>query len=214
MNWLAIETVFVDMDGTLLDLAFDNYFWLQLVPAHYAEQHSIEPAQAKRILAARYREVQGTLNWYCIDYWAANLGLDIKALKAEVTHRISYLPRAIEFLKAVRRRGKRLVLVTNCHQDVLAMKFAATNLDSHLDRAISSHTLRHPKESQEFWLRLQDEEPFDVDRTLLVEDSLPVLGAAREFGIAHLVAIRCPDSRAPPRTVVDYPAVDSIAELA
>ena len=34
-DWRAIDTVLLDMDGTLLDLRFDNYFWLELVPRKY-----------------------------------------------------------------------------------------------------------------------------------------------------------------------------------
>lgn len=30
--WQEVDTVLLDMDGTLLDLAFDNYFWQTLVP--------------------------------------------------------------------------------------------------------------------------------------------------------------------------------------
>lgn len=30
--WQEVDTVLLDMDGTLTDLAFDNYFWQTLVP--------------------------------------------------------------------------------------------------------------------------------------------------------------------------------------
>ncbi|HBT55971.1 MAG TPA: haloacid dehalogenase, partial [Pseudomonas sp.] len=33
LNWNAIDTVLLDMDGTLLDLHFDNHFWLEHMPA-------------------------------------------------------------------------------------------------------------------------------------------------------------------------------------
>ncbi|MCP4043692.1 MAG: haloacid dehalogenase, partial [Gammaproteobacteria bacterium] len=32
INWNSIHTVLLDMDGTLLDLHFDNQFWLEHVP--------------------------------------------------------------------------------------------------------------------------------------------------------------------------------------
>ena len=40
-DWENIETVLLDMDGTLLDLHFDNHFWLQHVPVCYAEKHGL-----------------------------------------------------------------------------------------------------------------------------------------------------------------------------
>ncbi|MDH3916294.1 MAG: haloacid dehalogenase, partial [Chromatiales bacterium] len=34
-DWSTVDTVLLDMDGTLLDLRFDNYFWQELVPSRY-----------------------------------------------------------------------------------------------------------------------------------------------------------------------------------
>src|SRR5215831_5340508 len=39
--WDLIDTVLLDLDGTLLDLAFDNYFWREVIPAAYAISNSI-----------------------------------------------------------------------------------------------------------------------------------------------------------------------------
>ena len=38
IDWNAINTVLLDMDGTILDLHFDNYFWKEYVPQKYAEK--------------------------------------------------------------------------------------------------------------------------------------------------------------------------------
>ena len=32
LDWTSIDTVLLDMDGTLLDLRFDNWFWQEHVP--------------------------------------------------------------------------------------------------------------------------------------------------------------------------------------
>ncbi|MEJ2034453.1 MAG: hypothetical protein P8Y63_15790, partial [Deltaproteobacteria bacterium] len=49
VNWGVIDTVLLDMDGTLLDKHFDDYFWLRFVPENYALKYggSIEDAQDK-----------------------------------------------------------------------------------------------------------------------------------------------------------------------
>jgi FMN phosphatase YigB (HAD superfamily) len=75
--WGDINTVFLDMDGTLLDLNFDNHFWLEHVPLRYAEARGLAPAAAKAELLERYRSREGTLEWYCVDHWSRELGLDI-----------------------------------------------------------------------------------------------------------------------------------------
>ncbi len=35
IDWDNIDTVLLDMDGTLLDLGFDNWFWQPHVPEQY-----------------------------------------------------------------------------------------------------------------------------------------------------------------------------------
>ena len=32
IDWTRIDTILLDMDGTLLDLGFDNFFWREHVP--------------------------------------------------------------------------------------------------------------------------------------------------------------------------------------
>jgi putative hydrolase of the HAD superfamily len=211
--WDHIDTVMVDMDGTLLDLAFDNFFWRELVPSRYASHRNLPEEEARQELAGRYKALEGTLEWYCIDYWSETLGLDIRALKWEHRERIQYLPKATEFLAAVRRRGKRLLLVTNAHPETLAVKVAQTGLDREVDSLISSHDYLSPKESQAFWQRFLAGEDFDPERTVLIEDSLSVLRAARTFGLKFTVAIRRPDSGQPPRQISSFPAVDGVYEL-
>ncbi len=211
--WDDVDTVMVDMDGTLLDLAFDNFFWRELVPSRYATHRNLPEDEARRELTARYEALEGSLAWYCIDYWSETLGLDIRALKWEHRHRIQYLPKATEFLEAVRRRGKRLLLVTNAHRETLAVKVAQTGLDREVDGLISSHDYLAPKQSQAFWQRFLEDEDFDPERTVLIEDSISVLKAASSFGLNFTVAIRCPDSGQPPRQISSFPSVDRVHEL-
>lgn len=211
--WDQIDTVLVDMDGTLLDLAFDNFFWLTLVPAQYAQLHDLSAAEARQQLSARFDSHAGTLAWYCTDHWSRDLKLDINALKRAHQQRIAFLPGAPEFLAAVRARGKRLWIVTNAHQETIAVKTEQTGVAGLVDKVICSHALAAPKESQEFWRALHEQQPFDPERTLLIEDSLPVLAAASAYGIRHTIAIRCPDSTQPRRVIAGYTAVDGVAQL-
>ena len=212
-DWKEVESVFLDMDGTLLDLHFDNHFWLEHIPLRYGEREGLSKEEALEALTPRFRAVEGTLAWYSLDYWSRELDMDIVELKREVEHLIRVLPHAEEFLKAVRKAGKRLVLVTNAHAPVLAMKMERTRLDAHFDAIVSSHDLGNPKETAEFWRSLQKVEPFDPKATLFADDSLPVLKAARAYGIKHLVAMRRPDSRRPARDITDFPSIETFAEL-
>jgi putative hydrolase of the HAD superfamily len=193
-DWSAIDTVLLDLDGTLLDLSFDNFLWLQRIPALYAEQNALSIADGHATLAPRFRAWRGKLEWYCIDFWSRELGLDIAALHREYAARISWLPGARDFLLRLRARGKRLVLCTNSHPVTLAIKHEQTRVLDLLDAGFSSHRFGAPKEQRQFWLGLQAEEPFDPARTLFVDDRASVLRAARDFGLGFLCAISEPDS--------------------
>jgi putative hydrolase of the HAD superfamily len=213
IDWMRIDTILLDMDGTLLDLRFDNWFWQELVPRRYADANGLSTHEAWQVLEPMYRAARGTIQWYCIDYWTQVLALDIAGIKRAAVARIGYLPGAEDFLVKLKASGKRCVLITNAHPLTLAIKNARVGLMAHFDACHSTHAFRTPKEHADFWPRLHAAEPFTVERTLMVDDSLPVLEAARGFGIGWLRAIRRPDSGQPAQDTGQYPAVDSVAEL-
>jgi HAD superfamily hydrolase (TIGR01509 family) len=213
LPWADIDTVLLDMDGTLLDLHFDNRFWQEHVPLRWGEARGLSPTEALAELTPRFQVREGTLDWYCVDFWSRELELDIVALKHELAGLVQVQPHVHEFLHAVRQSGRRLVLVTNAHARVLEFKMQRTQLDEHFDAVISSHEVGLPKEAPGFWARLQDFEPYDPQATLFVDDSLSVLRAAREQGLGQVVAITRPDSRWPARELDWQPAVDSFADL-
>jgi 5'-nucleotidase len=213
VDWSAIDTVLLDMDGTLLDLRFDNWFWQELIPRRYAAAHGLSPAQTHGVLAPKFGEVKGTLQWYCIDYWSRELGLDIGSIKREALQEVSFLPGAEEFLLKLKDSGKRRVLVTNAHPGTLGLKNEQLALTQYFDACYSTHAFSCPKEDAAFWPRLAAAERFAPQRTLFVDDSLSVLDAARNFGIGWLRAVRLPDSGRPPQHTGDYAAVDRVADL-
>jgi 5'-nucleotidase len=213
VDWSAIDTVLLDMDGTLLDLRFDNWFWQELIPRRYAAAKGLSHAQTQGLLSLKFVEVKGTLQWYCIDYWSRELGLDIGSIKREALAQVGYLPGAEQFLLKLRTSGKRRVLVTNAHPTTLAIKNEGVALTRHFDACYSTHPFACPKEDAAFWPRLAAAEGFEPRRTLFVDDSLSVLDAARDFGIGWLRAVRRPDSGQPPQHTGDYAAVDRVAEL-
>ncbi|MBL8260424.1 MAG: GMP/IMP nucleotidase [Candidatus Competibacteraceae bacterium] len=213
LPWERIQTVLLDMDGTLLDLRFDNQFWRELVPMHYAAHHGLSLQQARAEVAVRTGAVQGTLNWYCLDYWSRELELDIVTLKHEIEHLIAVHPHGLAFLEALRGADKRVVLVTNAHPQSLALKMEKTRLAERFDRIVCAHALGSVKEQPEFWPRLRELERFDPATTLLVDDNLEILQTARDCGIRHLVSVLRPDSARPPNPPGEFPAIHDFSQL-
>ena len=213
MPWRDIDTVLLDMDGTLLDLHYDEHFWLQHLPARYAELHGISHAMALLEMKPLFENNAGTLNWYCLDFWSAELKLPIRELKLEIAHLIALRPDAETFLAAIKQAGKRVIMITNAHRDSLSLKMERIELAPYFERLISSHDYGFPKENPQFWDALQADIAFDPTRSLFIDDTLPILRSARKFGIAHLLAVSEPNSQKGPKDTEEFDAVKDYREL-
>ena len=220
VDWLEIDTVLLDMDGTLLDLNYDNLIWNQIVPRRVAERvfGTQAPSQAQiesasKPLLAEMLERRGKLEFYDLHYWGERAELDMVALHHEFAEHILYRPGAEAFLKALASSSLQVVLATNAHRDCLAVKHRHLGLLEHFDTVVSSHDYGAPKEDQRFWESLQRAHPFDPARTLFVDDNQQVLDAAHDFGISHLLCIVQPDLQRAPQTVDRYAAVDDLSVL-
>ncbi|HWL62723.1 MAG TPA: HAD-IA family hydrolase [Steroidobacteraceae bacterium] len=212
----GIDTLLLDLDGTLLDLAFDTHFWLEVVPEYYGRRRGMSGRQAlEQEIMPRLRDAEGTLNWYCLDYWSRMLELDLSAIKSAHDERIAWLPGAQDFLRRQRAAGRRLVLATNSHPETLRIKDVKVGIRPFLDAMYSSHQFGAPKEYAEFWLRLRKAVNYDPARTAFIDDNPKVLAAARAAGIALTIAVTDPDSsrpaREPPAGHVHVGAVGQIA---
>ena len=203
----------LDMDGTILDLAFDNYVWRELVPARYAELSGLDPQRAKEQLFAKYEAILGDLEWYCLDHWSERLGFDVLKLHYEVRHRIEYLPQAHAFLQHMQRRDIKLLLVTNSHGDTLQLKDETLRFSCYFDGVYSSHRLGFAKERQEFWHALKDAEGFDPATTMFVDDTERVLESAAQFGVAMPVGVTCPDTSEPRRQDAAFVSIEGVKDL-
>lgn len=214
LNWQAVDTLLLDMDGTLLDLHFDNFFWLEYLPKRFAEIHQLEPEAAKADLAKRFLAKQGTLPWYCLEYWSQELAVDIVALKHEVKEKIAIRPFVVDFLQYAKQQGKQTLLITNAHRASLELKMQETGLEQYLDIVASTHDYGLPKEDERLWRALQEQYYFEPSRSALFDDGEHILASAQRFGIAQLLTLRQPDSQKPIKQgETEFPAILHFDEL-
>ena len=213
IDWNNIDTILLDMDGTLLDLYFDNYFWQEYLPVYWGKIQGVDSDTAKRELMPRFRSREGTLSWYCLDFWSEELNIDILKLKEDVEYLIRLRPSALEFLQALQEMGKLPILVTNAHQGLINMKFGKTGIEKFFQKVICSHAMGAPKEEIGFWHNLKSTLNYDPERTLLIDDNLSVLRTARSTGIAWLYSIARPDSHAPERNTGEFTAIRDFKDI-
>ena len=212
-DWAEIDTVLLDMDGTLLDRHFDDYFWHCYVPENYALAHDLEIEEARRQLRGKYDRQEGTLAWTNLDYWSEVLGLDIPELKRRVDALVMVHPHVIDFMVFCRDHGKDVCLVTNAHRKTLEIKMAKASLLSYCNRVICAEEIGVAKEEAEFWPRLQQRLGYDKGRTMLADDTERVLDAASLHGLALLIHIARASSRSPLRFSRKYPSIIYFKEL-
>ena len=214
LDWKNINSVFLDMDGTLLDLHFDNHFWLDYIPQKYAEKEQISLQQADAVLAQMYKDKAGTLDWYSLDYWEQALELDIVALKQNTTHKIAVRTKVMDFLTFLQHQQTlRTILLTNAHPKTVSLKFNHVEIEPYFDRIITSHDIGLAKETTGFWDKLLETEHFDPANSVFIDDNLSVLAEAKAHGIQHLFAIHQPDSQKAPAKTEPYTAIQCFSQI-
>ena len=209
IDWGAIDTILLDMDGTLLDLNFDLHFWLEYLPLVYANKHNITHQQSKDKIRPMLEAEQGKLHWYCLDYWQKIFELDIAKLKEDVSHLIQIHPFVLEFLAQAKQHDKRIYLVTNAHRKTVQLKMQVTNLESYFDDIITSHDYNVAKEEQGFWQQLEQAINLDKQKSIFFDDSISVLNSAKTFGIGTVVAISKPSSKIATNPVAGFTNIET-----
>ena len=116
-------------------------------------------------------------------------------------------------MAAIKQAGKRVIMITNAHRDSLSLKLERIELAPYFERLISSHDYGFAKESPAFWDALQADIGFDPARSLFIDDTLPILRSARDFGVAHLLAVKQPDSKKGPKDTEEFTALGDYREL-
>lgn len=208
-----IKYVLLDMDGTLLDKYFDDFFWQHLLPEKYAEKKGITFGKAQEELFGRYKAHEGTLNWTDIDFWSKDVDIDIPALKEQIQHLIEVHPHVEEFLRWLKAHRKKIFLVTNAHYKVLDIKLKKTRIGRHFDKALTSFEIGYPKEMIEFWERAERRLGFEKERSLLIDDTKEVLRTAKKFGIRYILYKAYASSKAGKGSSREFTSVHDFSEL-
>jgi putative hydrolase of the HAD superfamily len=212
-DWTGVDDVLLDMDGTLLDRDFDNFFFEDELPRRYAALHRMTEQAAREQLFALYRAVEGELAWTDLHYWTNRLGIDVVALTQELSNRIGYLPGVEGFLGAVRAKRKRMTVLTNAHAEGVAIKCRKTGVDKQVDRIVTAFEVGCLKMRPDYWPACRTLVGFDPGRSLYIDDDEACLAAAEAFGIRHIFHSSRSSTKLPPQPSGRYTPLENLQDL-
>ena len=213
INWHEVQTVLLDMDGTLLDLHYDHYFWCEYLPLKISQRDGTPLQATKDAVIPQLMAAIGTLEFYCIDHWSAVFQLDILALKQEIAGKIAVRRGVREFLRWLKKSHKRIVLATNAHRATIDMKLHKTQLAEYFDAICCSHDYGHPKEHSGYWQALTAQAGINLPTSLFIDDTERVLLAAQASGVRYIIGIQQPDSQRPALEHSAFAMTNDFSEL-
>ncbi|MDR3089055.1 MAG: HAD hydrolase-like protein [Desulfobulbaceae bacterium] len=207
-----VSYLLLDLDGTLLDAHFDDYFWEDFLPNLIAKRDGMTPDAAREKLLTLYNEARCSLRWADVEYWSERLAVDIVALKRRQAHLIRPHDGALDFLARIENLGANRVLVTDAHPKTLALKLEKVDIGRFFDTIIRAEDLGAAKTEALFWQRLAAM-GYDLGRSFLIDDNLAVLRQARRQGVGHCAHVTRPNSRRRAQATSEFFAVASVADL-
>jgi len=211
--WDRVDDVLLDVDGTLLDRHFDNFFFEEELPRRYAAKHGLMVEEARERLLAMYRAVEGELDWTDLNYWTKTLDIDVVALTKEFDYLIALHPDSLDFLRHLRAQRKRIYLLTSAHAAGVEIKVAKTRIDRYVDRIVNAFEVGYLKMRPEFWPTCQRLLEFEPSRSLYIDDDEACLAAAQKFGVKFLYHRSKSSSHQPPQPSSRYESIESFHEL-
>ena len=190
MIFKDIECLLIDMDGVILDNAYDNDFWQNQIPEVIADSKSIAFDDAKRLAIQIFNYKKNTKDWYDVDYWSNMLNIDIEAQKRSEKSfsRISLYDGVIDTLSVLKNKTK-MILITNAHRKTLNIKLEKYNLTPYFDEMVCAHELNYVKEDIELWYMLRSKYRLDYEKTLLVEDTINNINVGLSAGISGAIYV-------------------------
>ena len=190
MIFKDIECLLIDMDGVILDNAYDNDFWQNQIPEVIADSKGIGFDDAKRLAIQIFNYKKNTKDWYDVDYWSNMLDIDIEAQKRSEKSfsRISLYDGVIDTLSILKNKTK-MILITNAHRKTLNIKLEKYNLTPYFDEMVCAHELHYVKEDIQLWYMLRSKYRLDYEKTLLVEDTINNINVGLSAGISGAIYV-------------------------
>ena len=185
----STTAILSDLDGVILDLAYDIKFWELWLPEQVANQTNKSIEETKAEIKAEIDIQRGTLNFYDLNYWDDLLNVDCMQIFKEKTERCSYLGGSYEALQRLSTLKNPKYILTNGDPRIQEYKAETQNFLEFFDSIFYSMHVGYPKESKEFWALARHNLNLDFEDTIFIDDDLKVVTAAANAGIKQVAWI-------------------------
>jgi len=136
-----IEVISFDLDGTLVDDRFVNSVWFEGIPRLYSAKKGLSFGDATKAVKREYDKVgKEKLEWYDLRHWMKKFGLNVdpQELLGNFKHTINTYPEVPRILDVLKRRGYRLIIVTNAYWEFVRLELKRTNMENYFEKVFSS----------------------------------------------------------------------------
>jgi len=136
-----IKVISFDLDGTLINYRFVDSVWFEGIPRLYSVEKGVSLDDARKAVEREYDEVgKERLEWYDLHYWIRRFGLNVdgQELLRRFENRIETYPEAPKVLEQLKRRGSRLVIVTNARREFVELELEKAGIEDYFERIFSS----------------------------------------------------------------------------
>jgi len=185
----STTAILSDLDGVILDLAYDKKFWELWLPEQVTRQTNKSIEEAKAEIMTEIDIQRGTLNFYDLNYWDDLLNVDCMQIFQEKEERCSYLAGSYEALQRLSTLKNPKYILTNGDPRIQEYKAETQNFLEFFDSIFYSMHAGYPKESKEFWALARHNLNLEFEDAIFIDDDLKVVTAAANAGIKQVAWI-------------------------
>jgi putative hydrolase of the HAD superfamily len=185
----STTAILSDLDGVILDLAYDKKFWELWLPEQVTRQTNKSIEEAKAEIMTEIDIQRGTLNFYDLNYWDDLLNVDCMQIFQEKEERCSYLAGSYEALQRLSTLKNPKYILTNGDPRIQEYKAETQNFLEFFDSIFYSMHAGYPKESKEFWALARHNLNLEFEDAIFIDDDLKVVKAATKAGIKQVAWI-------------------------
>ena len=185
----STTAILSDLDGVILDLAYDIKFWELWLPEQVANQTNKSIEETKAEIKAEIDIQRGTLNFYDLNYWDDLLNVDCMQIFKEKTERCSYLRGSYEALQRLSTLKNPKHILTNGDPRIQEYKAETQNFLEFFDSIFYSMHAGYPKEEKEFWALARHNLNLNFEDAIFIDDNFEVVTAAVKAGINQVIWI-------------------------